>query len=189
MLDAANAAGALAALGRFRVLCALRRGPFGVLGLNHFIEEILRDAGKLPEVGPWYRGRPVMITRNDYSLKLFNGDVGVIWPDPTTGQPRAWFPEEMGGVRAVLPLRLPEHETAFAMTVHKSQGSEFAEVLLLLPDRPSPVLSRELIYTGLTRASERAEVWFTEPVLRDAIAQRATRTSGLREKLLREGLS
>ena len=83
----------------------------------------------------------------------------------------------------MLPLRLPEHETAFAMTVHKSQGSEFAEVLLLLPDRAAPVLSRELIYTGLTRASERAEVWFTEPVLRDALVRRATRMSGLREQL------
>ena len=83
----------------------------------------------------------------------------------------------------MLPLRLPEHETAFAMTVHKSQGSEFAEVLLLLPDRASPVLSRELIYTGLTRASERAEVWFAEPVLRDALGQRATRMSGLKDQL------
>ena len=124
-----------------------------------------------------------MVTRNDYSLELFNGDVGVLWPDPAGGQPRAWFADATTGVRAVLPLRLPEHETAFAMTVHKSQGSEFAEVVLLLPDRASPVLSRELIYTGLTRASERAELWFTEPVLRDALAQRATRMSGLREQL------
>ena len=183
VLDATDAASALAALARFRILCALREGPFGVSGLNRFIEEILREAGKILEQGPWYRGRPVMVTRNDYSLELFNGDVGVLWPDPASGQPRAWFADATTGVRAVLPLRLPEHETAFAMTVHKSQGSEFAEVLLLLPDRASPVLSRELIYTGLTRASERAEVWFTEPVLRDALARRATRTSGLRDQL------
>ena len=124
-----------------------------------------------------------MVTRNDYRLELFNGDVGVLWPDPASGQPRAWFADATTGVRAVLPLRLPEHETAFAMTVHKSQGSEFAEVLLLLPDRASPVLSRELIYTGLTRASERAELWFTEPVLREALAQCATRASGLQDQL------
>ena len=183
VLDATDASAALAALGRFRILCALREGPFGVSGLNRVIEEILREAGKIPEQGPWYRGRPVMVTRNDYSLELFNGDVGVLWPDPASGQPRAWFANATTGVRAVLPVRLPEHETAFAMTVHKSQGSEFAEVLLLLPDRLSPVLSRELIYTGLTRASERVEVWFTEPVLRDALAQRATRTSGLQDQL------
>ena len=183
VIDAIDASAALAALARFRILCALREGPFGVSGLNRFIEEILREAGKIPEQGPWYQGRPVMVTRNDYSLELFNGDVGVLWPDPAGGQPRAWFADATTGVRAVLPLRLPEHETAFAMTVHKSQGSEFAEVLLLLPDRASPVLSRELIYTGLTRASERAELWFTEPVLRDALAQRATRMSGLREQL------
>ena len=183
VLDAADAAAALLALARFRILCALREGPFGVSGLNRVIEEILREAGKIPEQGPWYRGRPVMITRNDYSLGLFNGDVGVLWPDPASGQPRAWFADATTGVRAVLPLRLPEHETAFAMTVHKSQGSEFAEVLLLLPDRASPVLSRELIYTGLTRASERAEVWFAEPVLRDALALRATRKSGLQDQL------
>lgn len=183
VFDATDAAAALAALTRCRILCALREGPFGVTGLNRFIEEILRDAGRIQEQGPWYRGRPVMITRNDYSLGLFNGDVGVLWPDPVSGQPRAWFADATTGVRAVLPLRLPEHETAFAMTVHKSQGSEFAGVLLLLPDRPSPVLSRELIYTGLTRASERAEVWFTEPVLRVALAQRATRTSGLQDQL------
>ena len=183
VLDAPDPAAALAALGRFRILCALREGPLGVAGLNRFIEEILREAGKIHEQGPWYHGRPVMITRNDYSLQLFNGDVGVIWPDQVTGQPRAWFADATTGVRALLPLRLPEHETAFAMTVHKSQGSEFAGVLLLLPDRASPVLSRELIYTGLTRASERAEVWFTEPVLRDALAQRATRTSGLQDQL------
>ncbi len=183
VLDATDASAALAALARFRILCALREGPFGVSGLNGVIEEILREAGKIQEQGPWYRGRPVMVTRNDYSLELFNGDVGVLWPDPASGHPRAWFANAPTGVRAVLPLRLPEHETAFAMTVHKSQGSEFAEVLLLLPDRASPVLSRELIYTGLTRASERAEVWFTEPVLRDALSQRATRTSGLQDQL------
>jgi exodeoxyribonuclease V alpha subunit len=183
VLDATDAAAALAALAQFRILCALREGPFGVSGLNRFIEEILREAGTIPEQGLWYRGRPVMVTRNDYSLELFNGDVGVLWPDPVSGQPRAWFADAKAGVRAVLPLRLPEHETAFAMTVHKSQGSEFAEVLLLLPDRPSPVLSRELIYTGLTRASKRAEVWFTDPMLREALAQSATRTSGLQDQL------
>ena len=93
-----------------------------------------------------------MITRNDYNLKLFNGDIGIILPDADSGEPRAFFPGPDNTVRKFLPLRLPEHETAYALTVHKSQGSEFDRVLLVLPDRESPVLSRELLYTGITRA-------------------------------------
>ena len=125
-----------------------------------------------------------MITRNDYNLKLFNGDIGVILPDADSGEPRAFFPGPDNEVRKFLPLRLPEHQTAYALTVHKSQGSEFDRVLLVLPDRESPVLSRELLYTGITRARKGVELWFEEKVFRAALSRRVRRTSGLRDALV-----
>ena len=151
-LKASDPVAALAALARFRILCALREGPFGVAGLNQVTEEILEEAGLIRPQDPWYARRPIMITRNDYNLKLFNGDIGLLLPDADSGEPRAFFPGPDNTLRKFLPLRLPAHETAFAMTVHKSQGSEFERVLLILPERESPVLSRELLYTGITRA-------------------------------------
>ena len=176
-------AAALGALNRFRILCALRRGPFGVEHVNALVEEILDEAGLIERHGSWYRGRPVMIGENDYDLGLFNGDVGVAWPD-ADGVLRVWFAGEGGSMRALMPARLPAHETVFAMTDHKSQGSEFEEILLLLPDRESPVLTRELVYTGLTRASRRVELWQREDVFRGAVCRRVERASGLRDALL-----
>jgi len=173
-------------LERFRILCAVREGPHGVIALNRMAEEILRDRGLIVPGRPWYRGRPVMITRNDYSLHLFNGDVGVVLPDPAAGGDlRVFFSSAEGGVRTFHPLLLPEHETVYAMTVHKSQGSEFDRVLLLLPDRESPVLTRELIYTGISRARARVDIWGDEAVFRHALARRIERTSGLRDALIR----
>jgi exodeoxyribonuclease V alpha subunit len=183
VLQARDPQAALQALGRFRILCALRKGPYGVEAVNGLAEEILAEVQLIPTRERWYAGRPVMVTRNDYSLKLFNGDVGVILPDVASGEPRAWFLSADNTLRGIPPVRLPEHETVFAMTVHKSQGSEFEEVLLILPDRDSPVLTRELLYTGATRASHRMEAWFTEPVFRAALARQVERTSGLREAL------
>jgi exodeoxyribonuclease V alpha subunit len=178
-LKAPNPVAALATLARFRILCALREGPFGVAGLNEVTEEILEEAGLIRPQNPWYARRPIMITRNDYNLKLFNGDIGLLLPDGDSGETRAFFPGPDNTLRKFLPLRLPEHETAYAMTVHKSQGSEFDRVLLILPERESPVLSRELLYTGITRARTSVELWFDEKVFRAALARRVTRTSGL----------
>ncbi len=125
-----------------------------------------------------------MITQNDYNLALFNGDSGIILPDPRRGRRAArLFLSAEGRLRRFLPSRLPTHETAFAMTVHKSQGSEFEKVLLILPENDAPILTRELLYTGLTRAREGVELWASESVLRAAIARRVTRTSGLRDAL------
>ena len=181
---AENPREALHRFSSFRPLCALRRGPFGVEGLNRLIERWLERAGLLAPYGRWYRSRPILVTRNDYTLRLFNGDVGVIMPDPEEdGVLRAFFPDDEGSLRSIAPARLPQHETVFAMTVHKSQGSEFDEVLLVLPDRPVPVLTRELIYTGLTRAVRRIEIWGAEEVLRHAVSRRIRRRSGLREAL------
>lgn len=169
---------------RFRVLCGLRRGPFGAMSITEAVESILARAGHIRPAGTWYHGRPVMITRNDYALRLFNGDVGVALRDPgAAGEIRVFFPGSDGGVRRLHPLRLPDHETVFAMTVHKSQGSEFDRVALLLPDRDAPVLTRELIYTGLTRAREAVAVWGDPAVFRRAVERRIRRSSGLRDAL------
>jgi exodeoxyribonuclease V alpha subunit len=182
-LKASDPLEALAALARFRILCALREGPFGVAGLNQLTEEMLDAAGLIKALGSWYAHRPIMIMRNDYNLKLFNGDIGVILPDSMGGEPRAFFAGPENEVRKFLPLRLPEHQTAYALTVHKSQGSEFDRVLLVLPDRESPVLCRELLYTGITRARKSVELWYEEKVFRAALSRRVSRTSGLREAL------
>ncbi len=173
---------ALARFGEFQILCALRNGPYGVGELNRLAEHSLLEAGLLKGEGLWYRGRPVMITRNDYNLKLFNGDIGLVLPQ-ADGELRVFFANADGEIRKFPPSRLPAHETVFAMTIHKSQGSEFGAVLLVLPTEDAPILTRELIYTGLTRARDRVEIWSTESILRAALAKRASRTSGLRDAL------
>ena len=129
-----------------------------------------------------------MILRNDYTLRLFNGDIGLLLRDPESdGALRAFFFGHNGELRRLTPSRLPEHETVWAMTVHKSQGSEFDNVLLILPEKDSPLLTRELIYTGLTRARSRVEVWFQESVLRAAVTRYVQRGSGLRDRLTKTG--
>ena len=169
---------------QFRIMCALRKGPYGVSAVNGLVEQILRDNKLINPERTWYKGRPVLITRNDYELGLFNGDIGIILPDPESNtELRAFFPSTEGELRKFLPFRLPEHETAYAMTVHKSQGSEFDNALLLLPDRDTPVLTRELIYTGITRAKKTVEVWATEPVFLKGVHKRTFRASGLRDAL------
>jgi exodeoxyribonuclease V alpha subunit len=175
---------AFAAYNRFRVLCAVRESPRGVEAVNRLIaREFRRRLGlAADERAEWYPGRPVMVLRNDYVLKLFNGDIGIVLPEPS-GEMRVRFPDADGSFRAIPPARLPEHETAFALTVHKSQGSEFDEVALLLPDRVSPVLSRELIYTGITRARRAVSLIGAAPVLAEAIRRRTRRHSGLIARL------
>jgi len=174
---------ALQALERFRILSALREGPYGVRQINRIVERSLASEGLIQPNGPWYAGRPILVVRNDYEIQLFNGDVGIILPKDGSGELHACFPDAGGGVRSIHPMRLPEHETAFAMTVHKSQGSEFDHVLLILGDRPSPVLTRELLYTGITRARSFVDLWGTEAVLRVAISRRIQRSSGLKEAI------
>ena len=121
-------------------------------------------------------------------MRLYNGDIGILLPDPADASLLlAWFIGVDGGVRRIPPARLPGHEPAFAMTVHKSQGSEFDNVLLILPEKDSPLLTRELIYTGLTRARSRVEVWFQESVLRAAVTRYVQRGSGLRDRLSKTG--
>ena len=168
----------------FRILCAVREGEWGVSGLNDVIEQRLQATGLLKRSGEWYVGRPVMVTRNDYGTGVFNGDIGLTLPDPSRpGALRVYF-SEGDKVRSVLATRLRNVETALAMTVHKSQGSEFQHTVLVLPKDSGGMLARELIYTGITRARD----YFTlltpnGQVLLDAIAQRTQRASGLRTLL------
>lgn len=180
---AANPAEALQALGSFRVLSPLRSGPYGVESLNS-----LCLAALVPEQKNDHRDHrmlPVMITGNIYELGLFNGDTGVMVE--SDGASTVWFENPEGGLRHLSSLRLPPFEAAFALTVHKSQGSEFDRVLLILPDHLSEVLSRELLYTAVTRARSSIEIWGTEEVFRQAVERRTVRRSGLCEQLAAGG--
>lgn len=165
----------------FRILCAVREGEWGVAGLNDSIAARLETAGLLRRRAEWYVGRPVMVTRNDYSTGVFNGDIGLTLPDPLRpGSLRVYF-SEGPNVRSVLATRLRNVETAFAMTVHKSQGSEFAHTVMVLPAAGSAVLARELVYTGITRAKSRFTLATpVASVLDQAVTERTQRASGLR---------
>ena len=185
VLKSASPAEALVALGKFRILCAVREGPFGAKNINRLAEEILAEARLVaPEKIKFgnYAGKPLMVTANNYALKLFNGDTGVAWPDGG-GNSLIYFPDEAGGLRAIARERLPEHESVFAMTIHKSQGSEFDHVLLVLPEKMSPVLTRQLFYTGLTRARKSVRILSAEMILHATIATPLQRMSGLTDML------
>lgn len=178
----------LDAFGGFQVLCALRRGPSGVEGINEAITQQLTKDGYIEGRKQWYVGRPVMVTRNDPQLGLYNGDIGIALPDPQSeGRLRVFFPTaEEGHVRAVMPGRLNDIETVFAMTVHKSQGSEFNRVLLVLPGQPNPIMTRELLYTGVTRAKQFCAIATTHPAVLERTAHhRVQRASHLRARLTR----
>jgi exodeoxyribonuclease V alpha subunit len=172
---------ALAQLGRQCVLTAVRQGPAGSETLNARITERLALRFDFNPATAWYHGRPVMVRRNDYRTGLFNGDVGVALYNES-GQIRVWF-EGDTGLRAFLPSALPAHDTVYAMTIHKSQGSEFDSVTLVLPEYDVPVLTRELFYTGLTRGQERLVV-FAEPAsVERAVSRRVARVSGLADRI------
>ncbi|TBU90343.1 exodeoxyribonuclease V subunit alpha [Stutzerimonas kirkiae] len=185
------AGGVLQAFDGFRLLCAIRRGDWGVAGLNLRIAQALGRRGLIDASTPWYEGRPVLMTHNDYSLGLMNGDIGIALclpePDQQPGQPprqvlRVAFPRNDGsaGLRYILPSRLSAVETVFAMTVHKSQGSEFEHTALLLPERLNPVLTKELIYTAITRArSHFSLIEQRESVFDQATRRAVERRSGL----------
>ena len=178
---------ALNLFGRFRLLCALQHGPRGVAALNRRVELALAGQGFAVRPGTWYHGRPVLITRNDYGLGLFNGDTGVCLADGEGGELRVWFERAEGGLCSFAPSRLPECQTVYAMTVHKSQGSEFDEVAVILPGEDSRVLGRELLYTAVTRARKRVSLLVDEEVLRLTLSRAIERHSGLGERLGDEG--
>ncbi|WP_300174055.1 exodeoxyribonuclease V subunit alpha [uncultured Aliivibrio sp.] len=171
---------ALKAFSQIQLLCAMREGDFGVVGLNQRIEKGLRKSDLIPHGDEvWYSGRPVMVTQNDYGVGLYNGDIGIAMPDPADQRLRVYFDMPDGSIRGVLPSQLPEHETVYAMTIHKSQGSEFEHTVLALPAEFSPILTRELIYTGVTRAKKKLDLFATEKVVARGVMIKTQRNSGL----------
>lgn len=190
------ASAVLGAFDQFRLLCALRKGDFGVAGLNQRTAQVLYKQGLISSTEGWYEGRPVLVTQNDYSLGLMNGDIGIALLLPNTAanadteQPeqvlRVAFARNDGqaGVRFVLPSRLTAVETVFAMTVHKSQGSEFVHTALILPERLNPVLTKELLYTGITRARKRFTLVESQAgVFAASVLRKVERVSGLNQAI------
>ncbi len=170
---------------QFKILTAFRRGSSGSGAVNRMVERSLIASGAIGSGNAWYHGKPVLITRNDYHQNLFNGDIGVAVSHDSDGPDhvRVAFANDGQAIQYLAPQQLPPHETVYAMTVHKSQGTEFDRVVLILPDQDSPILTRELIYTAITRAKQHVEIWSSEKTLRKAIGRRILRASGLRDAL------
>ncbi len=167
----------------FQILCGVHFGRMGVEGMNHSVELSLTRRGYDCRHDNWYPGRPVLVTRNDYSLDLYNGDIGICLPDEKDGGFKVWFERGDGSMRAYSPHRLPRCETVFAMTVHKSQGSEFDEVIVVLPEEDNKILSRELIYTAVTRARTNVKIVAQPDIFRNALSRNIERFSGLAGQL------
>jgi exodeoxyribonuclease V alpha subunit len=188
-LSSGNPSIVLERLNRLKILCAINKGPYGVDWMNRWAENYLRQ--KTPALSinrfgiQWYPGRPILITRNHYDLELYNGDVGILLPDPKIPGTElfAFFPGKDATPKKIPLFRLPEHLPAYALTVHKSQGSEFNEIFLVLPDRDVPVLTRELLYTAITRGKEKVTIIGNETIIRNAVEKKIRRTSGLQDAL------
>lgn len=173
-----------AAFSDFQVLCATRQGLYSVDDINFRVVQALIEQRLIKSSGDWYSGRPIMITQNDAVLQLYNGDIGICMPDTENrGQLMVFFLHADGAVRKYLPARLPYCETVFAMTIHKSQGSEFDEVLLVLPEVINPILTKELIYTGITRAKTTLKMVTNKEVFLQTIKRKVERFSGLAERI------
>ncbi|WP_153447520.1 exodeoxyribonuclease V subunit alpha [Vibrio algicola] len=172
-----------------RLLCAVRDGEFGVQGMNDAIEKALTQKRLIQPIdnAQWYVGKPIMISQNDASLGLHNGDIGMCLLDESeeVARLRVYFEMPDGRIKGILPSRIPSHQLAFAMTIHKSQGSEFEHTVLLLPVKLNPILTRELIYTGVTRAKSRLDLFANPQVLAQGVTIKTKRTSGLSEKLIK----
>ncbi len=171
----------------FKILCALRHGPAGVSGINDAVEQVLNRNGFNCFENEWYRGRPVLISRNEYSLDLYNGDMGICLPDPDNPDViKVWFERTDGTLVGILPGRITSCETVYALTIHKSQGTEIGEVLVVLPKKESNLISRELLYTAVTRARKSVKVSASKAVFECAVAEKIERHSGLGESLLNQ---
>jgi len=164
----------------FRILCSHRKGIFGVENVNRIITEYLLQHEPFPD------GLPVMVLENDKLLKLYNGDIGIVQKEEN-GQKRVYFPntEKPGLFRSFSPAQLPKNEAVFAMTIHKSQGSGFQKTLIILPDRDSQILTKELIYTGVTRSQKLCEIWAKESIIKNSVQRKIKRDSGLNAAFLK----
>jgi len=168
------------AFNRFQALCATRLGKNSVSDINHAVELSLSNKKLIHLSGLWYCGRPIMITQNNATLQLYNGDIGICLRDKEQeDQLRVFFQRADGSIKKYLPARIPHCETVFAMTIHKSQGSEFEEVLIILPETISPVLTKELLYTAITRAKKTIKLVANEAVFSSTVRQRVQRVTGL----------
>jgi exodeoxyribonuclease V alpha subunit len=186
MVQGAGFTQIFSAFNRFQVLCANQKGRNSVADINARVEHALSGLDKIRLGGLWYAGRPIMITANNPALQLFNGDIGLCLPDQDSqGQLRVFFTRGDGGVKKLQPARLLACETVYAMTIHKSQGSEFAQVLIMLPERINPVLSKELLYTAISRAKTQVKIVADPAVFMAAIGRKVQRQSGLADKLLK----
>ncbi len=173
---------ALQRLNQLRVLCAVREGGQGLYSLNTAIENYLRRKKLINKNSEYYENRPIIITKNYYSLGLFNGDVGIIRPDES-GILKAWFEDSDNELKSVFPGYIAESETVFAMTIHKSQGSEYDQVLVVLPDNINiSILTRELLYTAVTRAKSKVIVQASEEVILHTAEGVVERASGIMER-------
>jgi exodeoxyribonuclease V alpha subunit len=178
----------LACMDRFRILCAVNQGVFGIHALNRLAESTLQNKGFIRHYNlsqnMWYSGKPIMIAENEYDLGLYNGDVGVTTKEKDGDHGYfVNFKASGNALQRYQASRLPAYHKVYAMTVHKSQGSEFDEVLLVLPDKDTPLLTRELLYTGITRARQKLSILGLESVIKGAVSRRIERTSGLRDAL------
>jgi exodeoxyribonuclease V alpha subunit len=177
--DATDPAEALRCARKLRILTALRQGPAGNESINALIATALQAGGlQAGANSAFFHGRLLIVTENSYRQGLFNGDTGVVFRAPGEEGVAVWF-ETRDGLRSWMPSQMPAHASAWALTVHKAQGSEFDRVLLALPDTDARVLGRELLYTGITRCRSALELWAREDVLRIAIERRGQRDSGL----------
>lgn len=192
--DAINtyAVEALRQFSQCRLLCAVRDGEFGITRLNQQVEHALTNKRLIQTNDEhWYLGRPIMITRNDHALGLFNGDIGItmlVNDSDEKGQQQSYlkvfFELPDGRIKSVLPSRIPDHDTAYAMTIHKSQGSEFTTTMMVLPAKFSPLLTKELVYTGVTRAKDQLHIYANREIILKATQTKTERLSGLKEKLV-----
>lgn len=175
-------------LNQFRFLAATRLGEQGVKAINDYIEQYLRYSGLIDSQNEFYHGRPIMVTENHYHVGLYNGDIGLIWMNEQ-GHLQAAFPQTKqqndsdSTIKWLSLGRLPTIETVYAMTIHKTQGSEFEQVALVLPQQDSPILSRELLYTGITRASNQLSIWSEQSIWELAVKRKVQRYSGLQERV------
>lgn len=171
------------AFNQFRVLCANKHGEGSVNQINYHIESTLTQHHSAQT---WYHGKPVMVTENNYALQLFNGDIGLCLQDgQRENQLSVFFQMPDGQIKRILPGRMPAHETAFAMTIHKSQGSEFSRLLIVMPDAFNPVLSKQLLYTAITRAKQHVTLSCSETIFKQTVSQSIYRHSGLADKINR----
>jgi exodeoxyribonuclease V alpha subunit len=174
------------AFNRFKVLCCNQQGRNSVMDINARVEHELARLNKIHLTGQWYPGRPVIVTANNPALQIFNGDIGICLPDPDNRERlRVFFYRGDGSIKAIQPARLNSCQTVFAMTIHKSQGSEFERVLIMLPEKYNSVLSKELLYTAITRAKSQVAILAGQALFQAGIARKTQRDSGLADKLVK----